>query len=222
MEENKEYCPICPKECSVDTPSCGHGRKYVEALNKGEITEEDKERYRLRKEERIKNGGGHHGRCSHGKGHHHGRGKRHERCGEDIKSLPLEERLAIKLSRCGFKIMHNHGGFHGKGRILKILAEKETITQAELLEIIDIKSGSLSEILSKMEVQGLISKVKDENDKRKINISITEIGKSTIENKKREHCNRDKEILKVLSEEEKNTLEELLDKVLHSINEIDK
>ena len=94
--------------------------------------------------------------------------------------------------------------------ILKILAERETITQSEIQNLIEIKSGSLSEILSKMEDQNLIIKSKDESDKRKTNIVITEQGKETVNEKKEECKKSSQELFQHLSEDEMEQLENIL------------
>lgn len=74
----------------------------------------------------------------------------------------------------GALIIYKHCGHHGIDRILKVLLEKGVITQSDLQNIIYVRSGSLSEVLSKMEDKQLITREKDENDKRRVKIEITE------------------------------------------------
>ena len=81
------------------------------------------------------------------------------------------------------------------------------MTQSELQNIIDIRSGSLSEILSKIEEKELITREKDENDKRKVKISITEKGKEAVLLKEKEHKNNAKELFSTISEDEQKQLE---------------
>ena len=76
--------------------------------------------------------------------------------------------LLLSMERCGHFLYHRRGGKNGQNRILKILVTKGYKTQKELQEILDIQSGSISEIVMKMENKGLISREKDINDRRKI------------------------------------------------------
>ena len=182
-----EKCPLCGKNCSIDETKCCRGKKFVRLLNEGEITEEKIAELKEQAKKR-----------------------------EEFKNLPQEERLMIMLGKSGMILNHNHCGHHGRGRILKVLLEKGTMTQSELQNIIDIRSGSLSEILSKMEDKQLIIREKDENDKRKVNISITEKGKESILLKEEELKNRSKELFNAINEEEQQQLEVILSKLLKS------
>lgn len=188
-EINVEQCPICGRGCGLSEVRCGRGRRFLEELNNGEIT---KEKIDILKQE----------------------SKLHKKRHEEFKKLPQEERLMLMMSRCGNRINNSNSGHHGKGRILKVLAERGTITQSELQDIIDVRSGSLSEIISKIESMGFITKEKDENDRRKVNISITEKGKEVIELKKEDNKNSSKELFRAISEEEQNQLEFILSKLI--------
>ena len=182
-----EKCPLCGKNCSIDETKCCRGKKFVRLLNEGEITEEKIAELKEQAKKR-----------------------------EEFKNLPQEERLMIMLGKCGMILNHNHCGHHGRGRILKVLLEKGTMTQSELQNIIDIRSGSLSEILSKIEDKQLITREKDENDKRRVKIEITEKGKEIILLKEEEHKDKSKELFKVISEEEQKQLEVILSKLIKS------
>ena len=186
-EVKYEQCPLCGKNCSINEVKCCRGKKFVRLLNEGEITEEKIIELKEQARER-----------------------------EEFKSLPQEERLMIMLGKCGIILNNKHCGHHGRDRILKILLEKGTITQSELQDIIDIRSGSLSEILSKMEDKELIIRQKDENDKRKVRIEITEKGKESIVLKEEEHKNKAKELFNVINEEEQKQLELILSKLIKS------
>ena len=166
-----EKCPICGKGCDVNELKCCSGKKFIRLLNNGEITEEKVKELKEQSKKR-----------------------------EEFKKLPQEERLMLMIGKCGTILNNKHCGHHGRGRILRVLLEKGTMTQSELQNIIDIRSGSLSEILSKIEEKELIIREKDENDKRKVNISITEKGKESI----------------LLNEEEQQQLEVILSKLLKS------
>lgn len=184
-EVKYEQCPLCGKSCDINETKCCRGKKFVRLLNEGEITEE--KIIELKEQARKR---------------------------EEFKQLPQEDRLMIMLGKCGMILNNKHYGHHGRGRILKVLLEKGTITQSELQDIIDIRSGSLSEILSKMEDKELIVREKDENDKRKVRIEITKKGKEAILLKEEEHKNKAKELFNVINEQEQKQLEVILSKLI--------
>ena len=98
-------------------------------------------------------------------------------------------------------------------RILSLLTEKNSMTQQELLEILDIRASSLSELLSKLENKGLIIRRKPDHVKRNVNVEITDLGAAAAV----EHARHKEETARVLfgslTEEEQKTLAGLLDKL---------
>lgn len=75
--------------------------------------------------------------------------------------------------------MHFHGGgISGKAPIVCLLAKQPTgeLSQQELGMHFDLKPGSLSEILSKLELGGLIERSRNPKDRRQLTIRLTEAG----------------------------------------------
>ena len=93
-------------------------------------------------------------------------------------------------------------------RIIRILDENGgTMGQKALQELLRVRPGSISEILAKMEEKGLISRSRDEDDRRAALITLNaEVHPET------ERQN----FFAVLTTEEQETLKELLKKVLAS------
>jgi len=73
--------------------------------------------------------------------------------------------------------------YQGQGRILALLKLKPEISQRELSTILDIRSQSLGELLAKLENQGYITRTPSAEDRRVMNISLTEAGKAAAEQK---------------------------------------
>ena len=96
-------------------------------------------------------------------------------------------------------------------RIIALLDENGgTLAQKSLQKLLDVKPGSISEILSKMEEKGLIERIRDEEDKRacliKLNANVTKEEKKDS-------------FFDVLNDEEKEQMKSLLKKVLDSKKE---
>lgn len=124
------------------------------------------------------------------------------------------EDLAGKLEYCGRVLGQFAGRHRAQRKILRILREQGPISQKELQEILGIQSGSMSEIAAKLESRGLIARGRDQADKRKITLSITEKGLEWVVQRDGEGIRqRRAELFSALTEEERGTLEALLDKL---------
>ena len=94
-------------------------------------------------------------------------------------------RLAGLLRRRAMQMHGERGPFgsphQGQGRVLALLKLKPQVSQRELSSILDIRSQSLGELLAKLERQGYITRMPSEEDRRVMNISLTEAGKAASE-----------------------------------------
>lgn len=124
------------------------------------------------------------------------------------------EDLAGKLEYCARGLALFAGRHHGQRKILRILREQSPISQKELQDMLGIQSGSMSEIAAKLEGRGLIVRGRDETDKRKITLSITQEGLEWMARWDDEEIEqRRTEFFLGLTQEERDTLESLLDKL---------
>lgn len=132
-----------------------------------------------------------------------------ERDGKSMAGIQDED-----LIHCLWDVNHKmralHEGKASQSRILIILNEKGSMTQRAMTEHLQIKPGSASEILSKLEKRGLIARRENEEDRRTADLILTEKGKAValeaVEMRRRLY----EEMLGCLSEEEKRTLIGLL------------
>ena len=96
----------------------------------------------------------------------------------------------------------------GQGRLIILLKRKDGFSTKELSEILNISVTSLNETLNKLEQQNLIRKVPSPKDKRVLLVELTEEGRA-LEFKNHE----DIDIFDTLSEEEKENLNEYLNRL---------
>lgn len=114
---------------------------------------------------------------------------------------------------------HHHDfthGIHGRGRLMARLRDNGPMSQSQLASLLEIRPQSLSELISKLESEGLICRTQSEEDKRQTIVSLTEAGKekiAVISEARRRHA---EEFFSPLSEEEKETLAQLLGKLTES------
>ncbi len=96
----------------------------------------------------------------------------------------------------------------GVRRVLKLLKlDGGSLSQRELTELMGVMPGSLSELLGKMETRGFITRVRDEEDRRKVTVMLTEAGTAKLE------AQRPRDIFAALDDSEKEQLKTLLAKL---------
>lgn len=95
------------------------------------------------------------------------------------------QRLEWLLRRLHLRGFHERGPMasprRGQGRILSLLKIKNEISQKDLAAILDIRPQSLGELLAKLEKAGFIERTPSEQDKRIMEIRLTESGKAASE-----------------------------------------
>lgn len=122
--------------------------------------------------------------------------------------------LLSLMELCGHFLYHRRGGKRGQTRILRLLSEHGEMSQRQLQDILNIKSGSLSEIVRKMENEGLILRKKHPEDRRNIMIQITKKGTQTCTENIRLLQEQESILFNALSEKEQEQLFTLLSQLL--------
>ena len=116
-------------------------------------------------------------RGSHGEGFREAREEFRRGWHRQGMELEPEDELSALLRTCVYYLFQRGGRKNGQERILHILSHREELSQRELQEILRIQPGSISEILSKMERAGLLTRERDDNDKRRIVLKLTDAGR---------------------------------------------
>lgn len=129
------------------------------------------------------------------------------------ESLDLDNKLIWNMRDIGHTIRHISEGRGSQKRILILLREEGCITQCELTERLQIRSGSASEVIGKLEVAGLILRTPSGTDRRTANVTLTEAGKAAAEDAYAQRIERHNQMFVRLSEAEKRDLLHLLEKV---------
>ena len=186
----QDYCPCCPNHCQADALECGKGTRYFqENRSEGE----------------------------HFREHHHGQGHGfHGRCPGHLnrEDMSLEDILLYQFRSCTHFFRYGMGGKTGQQRILAMLAERGIITQRELQDMLGVQSGSLSEILNKVETCGYIMRRQNERDRRQMNLELTDSGMEAARNFREEHMKKARAMFDGLTEDEKKQLSSLLEKMM--------
>ena len=113
-------------------------------------------------------------------------------------------------------LMQTQEKFRGQGRLLVLLSQYGALTQRELIELTGRRSATLSEQLDGMEKSGLIFRSKNEQDKRNVDVELTEQGKNAaIEALRNRQAYADK-LFDAVPQRKKQQLVGLLDSLLHT------
>ncbi|MBR0087141.1 MAG: MarR family transcriptional regulator [Lachnospiraceae bacterium] len=239
LEELKNImpnCVNCGRRCPIDDLHCERGQEMVERILSGEAAPEE---YLKKAEERRKEHGEEHKDrhgAEHGAEHRGGHRchRKEDREGSPFRGhgffgnqepgmhegprfphLPQDDSLHSLLAFAAHAVRPGRGrgrsGMEGMAqlRILKLLGETSDISQQTLMEILAIRPGSLSELLTKLESKGLILRKPDENDRRKNTLSLSDAGRQALKETE-EHSDP----FHMLSEEEQETLKTLLKKII--------
>lgn len=103
----------------------------------------------------------------------------------------------------------------GRERLLVLIGQSEGgIRQKDLLEKVHIGAPAMSELINKLEDDGYIVRTVDPDDRRATLLSLTEKGEARAAEVEDERALRFKSAFAALSDEEKETLSAILDKLL--------
>lgn len=135
----------------------------------------------------------------------------------------LAKRILNNLGFCGHYMHFHGGGVSGKAPIICLLAKQPggEMSQQELGMHFDLKPGSLSEILSKLEANSLIERSRNPKDRRQLTIRLTETGweKARIDQATRIRFRE--QAFSALTIDEREELAEMLDKIRVTWEELD-
>lgn len=109
-----------------------------------------------------------------------------------------------------------HQLYEGKGSqkgVLIALGETGPITQRKLTEMLGIRPGSASEVIAKLEHAGLVCRSPHPSDGRTVDITLTEQGQRQSMVARQQRIARHREMFSCLSAEEKQQLQDLLEKL---------
>lgn len=97
----------------------------------------------------------------------------------------------------------------GQGRVLALLKLQPEISQKELSYLLDMRNQSLGELLVKLEKSGAITREPSEEDRRSMNIKLTQTGAELIRSSSGKPDDAGK-IFDCLSVEDRDKLREIL------------
>lgn len=144
--------------------------------------------------------------------------------GNNSENLNLEEHLCFSLYACSRAILRLYRPYldelqltYPQYLVLVTLWEKPQRTIKELGEVLNLDTGTLTPLLKRMEVAGLIERRRDTVDERVVNIHITQTGKELQE--KASCVPQSLFEASGMSENEISEINQTVTRLLHQLNE---
>lgn len=176
--------------------------------------------------EREGHEGHRHGRYRHkdfeGRDRGRGRGRMHgpARVGDPARfcGSTQDEKLVFLVAECAHAFRYGGAALRGRDLVLEALeSHGGTMSQRDLLGLAGTRPASLSELLSRMEAEGLVFRTPDDQDRRGMVVELTAAGAAAAQASGAPHRSGAADAFSMLSDEEKSQLEQLLAKVAASV-----
>ena len=132
---------------------------------------------------------------------------------KDYDNLSIDTKIIKNFRGISHTIMRNSEGKGSQSRILIILLENKEVSQRALTKHLGIQPGSVSEVLKKLEDDGLINRLASEDDRRTSILSLTAEGEEAAKKALSHKDQLYNEMLEVLDEKDKQELLALLEKL---------
>ena len=124
------------------------------------------------------------------------------------------------ISRTFDETLARHGLNHGEYRLLLRLATRSDdnrMTAGELGRALLLSSGAMTNRIDRLEAAGLVERVRDPRDRRGVLVALTEAGRTTIDGAVTEQAAKEIDVMSTLGGKELTQLNDLLRKVLSSL-----
>ena len=134
---------------------------------------------------------------------------------QTLSEMPLPRHVLHDLGFFGHYLHVNAGGRSGQQHlVVKLYRNDGHMTQRDLQESAGISSGSMSEVVAKLEAAGLIVRSRSDEDRRQQEITLTSKGRERAEVLIERHRAFEEECLACLDDDERLQLVGLLDRLV--------
>lgn len=134
--------------------------------------------------------------------------------GEPSQGDSVEKRIIRDLSSLGHYLFVRRGGQGGKQHVLKQLYRAGgAMNQRDLLGLTRTTSASLSEVVGKLESEGLVERERCARDKRQLAVTLTPEGSRRAEELVSDQLAFERESLSCLTGQEREELLGMLDRI---------
>ena len=113
---------------------------------------------------------------------------------------------------------HGGSGRHGQNRVLATLVLSDGLSQKDLAYLLGIRPQSLGEALDKLESSELIVRRQNEEDKRVMNVFLTEAGRVRAAKVAEDRKKSANDVFGILTDEEKEQYASIMTKIIAQLD----
>ena len=135
------------------------------------------------------------------------------RTDKSMKTVVRLERTSLKINNLTVNYLSKHKLTFNQFKVLEVLYHLGDLNIGSITKLTMSTPGNTTVVVRNLKRDEWITSVKDPNDSRASILSITYKGKEIIEEVFPNHASNLTKVMEVLSDDELNTLYELLDKV---------
>lgn len=132
-------------------------------------------------------------------------------------SHQMFEVLGLMRRASSTRSTEQHGIHHGQGHLLSILMQHDNLLQKQLADIVHIRAESVTDLLEKMENDGLVTRTKDSSDRRITRVSISDKGLQLMHENAKVRQQVDQIMFGTLTDEELSELDTIHQKIISSL-----
>lgn len=135
------------------------------------------------------------------------------RTDKSMKTIVRLERTSLKINNLTVNYLSKHNLTFNQFKVLEVLYHLGDLNIGSITKLIMSTPGNTTVVVKNLKRDDWITSIKDPNDSRASILSITQKGKEIIEEVFPTHASNLTKALEVLSDEELDTLYDLLNKV---------
>ena len=136
-----------------------------------------------------------------------------ERTDKSMKTVVRLEKASLKITNLTVNYLSKHNLTFNQFKVLEVLYHLGDLNIGSITKLTMSTPGNTTVVVRNLKRDEWITSIKDPNDSRASILSITKKGKDIIEEVFPNHAKNLNKALEVLSDEELNTLYDLLNKV---------
>ena len=133
-----------------------------------------------------------------------------------MKTVVRLEKASLKITNLTVNYLSKHNLTFNQFKVLEVLYHLGDLNIGSITKLTMSTPGNITVVVKNLKRDGWITSIKDPNDSRASILSITQEGKNIIEKVFPGHAQNLFDFMKILNDEEINTLYDLLNKIYNT------
>lgn len=125
--------------------------------------------------------------------------------------------LIGEIHHVALKKPANKASFRGQGRLIHLLAHNKDVSQRELAGLAQVKPGSISEVLERLEKDKIVKRWRDDSDRRIVRVRLTSKGEQLYQENREARHQFESELLQTVTDDEREVFVRVIQKMRHQL-----